>query len=201
MRAQADERGASSVYTFLPDGEDEGRTLTYAELELEARAIGALLQAGCAAGDRALILASDGIDFVRAFIACQLAGVIAVPAYPPFPMSERRVATLSAIAQESGASVVLGAPAKLREGVRAAMTDLDALRWIAIDEVSVDAAADFQPVDVRAEDISFLQYTSGSTSLPKGVVVTHDALMHNERLLHQAQPLVRPHAVGGRQRL
>jgi acyl-CoA synthetase (AMP-forming)/AMP-acid ligase II len=196
LQERAAERGDRPAYTFLPDGEREGRSLSYAELEREARAIGARLQAECEEGDRALILTDDGIDFVRSFMACQLARVIAVPAYPPLPMSPRRVATLRAIATESGATAVLGSPGRLRETVRDAMPDLARLRWIAVDEVPADAADGFRPVAVRGDHVSFLQYTSGSTALPKGVVVTHGALMHNEHLLHHAFDDPTPDDVG-----
>ncbi|UGT42563.1 fatty acyl-AMP ligase [Nocardia yamanashiensis] len=181
--------GDRIAYRFLADGLHEAHTLTFAELDLHGRAIAAALQQCAAAGERALILAADGYDFVRAFIACQYANVIAVPAYPPFPArSGHRVNTLRSIVQNCRPSVVLaaGAPAD-KVVVQESVPELQGAQWIFVDQVSTSGASDYTEVPVRPEDISFLQYTSGSTSAPKGVVITHEALLHNERLI--ASPL------------
>ncbi len=184
LSTQAEAHGAERVYRYLADGETVTRSLTYAELDLQARALGAHLQSVCEPGDRALIMTWDSIDFILAFMACQHARVIAVPAYPPFPLqSQARIDTLRAIVQDSGAQVVLGSPVDLRQAIHDTLPDLKPLPWIEIDEVDSSAADDFRAPAIRPDHISFLQYTSGSTSMPKGVVVTHDALLANERLI------------------
>jgi len=182
---QAEDRGDRVVYRYLPDGERETRALTFAQLDRDARAIAARLQDACARGDRALVLAADGIEFIRGFMACQHAGVVAVPVYPPFPIhAERRVATLRGIARDCGARAVLtGGPMELRGPVVGVAPELGELAWIDVDRVAPEEADGFRPVRVAPADVAFLQYTSGSTSLPKGAVVTHDALMHNEELM------------------
>ncbi|MFD6390502.1 fatty acyl-AMP ligase [Nocardia sp. NPDC060259] len=171
-----------TAYTFLADGENESLSLTFGEVGVRATAIASRLAAVAAPGERALIIAPDSADFVLAFLACQYAGVIAVPVYPPFPItSPRRIDTLRTIAADCGATVVLaGAPEQTRQALLAAAPELGALRW-----VGTDATDDtgFEPVFPTGADVSFLQYTSGSTSAPKGVVVTHDALMHNQELM------------------
>jgi len=188
LLAQADARGDWTAYRYLHDGESESRSITYAELELEARAVAARLQQCAVAGDRALILAEDAIDFIRAFMGCQLARVIAVPVSPPFPSQRgRRVETLRVIAQSCGARVVLTSwPREFQARVESVAPELGELRWIAVDEVPAQAAAEFRPELVAPEDVAFLQYTSGSTSMPKGVMVTHDMLMHNEAYIDRA---------------
>src|SRR5687768_13166403 len=108
LHTQAQDRGSSTVYRYLADGESETRSITFGELELEARAVAAHLQQRTVPGDRALILAEDAIEFARAFMACQLASVIAVPVSSPFPTQRgRRVDTLRAIARDCDARVVL----------------------------------------------------------------------------------------------
>ena len=193
LRGQADDRGAETVYRYLPDGECETRSITYAELEREARAVAARLQQSATAGDRALILAEDAIDFIRAFMGCQLARVIAVPVSPPFPSQRgRRVETLRAIARNCGARAVLTRwPPEFRARVEAVAPEMGDLQWIAVDEVPTHAAAEFRPQLVGPDDVSFLQYTSGSTSVPKGVVVTHRMLVHNEVYIDRANDVRR----------
>ncbi|MEU2252544.1 fatty acyl-AMP ligase [Nocardia xishanensis] len=175
------------AYTFLPDGENESHSWTFGEVEQLSRALAARISQDAAPGDRALIVAPDSADFVLAFLACQFAGVVAVPVYPPFPVtSPRRAQTLRTIAEDCGATAVLcAAPEHTRGLLTQAVPELDRLRWIGI-AADAQGARDFEPVPVTGDDVSFLQYTSGSTSAPKGVVVTHDALMHNQEVIRQS---------------
>src|SRR5262245_15098650 len=73
------------AYTFLLDGEREEVSLTYTELDGQARTIGAQLQKVTRTGEKVLLLYPPGLDFVVAFFGCLYAGVIAVPVYPPDP--------------------------------------------------------------------------------------------------------------------
>jgi len=83
LRAQAVARPSDPAFTFLDNGETESDHLTFQELDRDARAIAALLQARTRVGDRALLLYPPGLDFVRAFMGCLYAGVVAVPVDPP----------------------------------------------------------------------------------------------------------------------
>ncbi|WP_225849094.1 fatty acyl-AMP ligase [Streptomyces sp. HPF1205] len=180
----ATRRGEKTAYTFLDNGHDESRTLTYRQLDEAARAVAVRLLESVRPGGRAMILAAGGADFVTAFMACQHAGVIAVPVAPPQPPRDpRKAATLRAIAQDSGAEVVLtGSATDLRTPVCEVAPELGALEWIDVDTIAPSAAAGFRAPAIASEDISFLQYTSGSTSLPKGVMVSHRALLRNEEM-------------------
>ncbi len=188
LSEHARERGSKVFCTILPDGGQEGPSITYADLDAAARALAARLLAACAPGDRALILESDIADFVVAFMACQRAGVVAVPLATPTPIgSASRVATLRAIARDCAATVVLtGGRGELRAQVTRFAPEIAALHWIVIGSTggTIGTAPDppREAARVRPDDLAFLQYTSGSTSTPKGVMVTHEALLRNARL-------------------
>lgn len=171
------------AYTFLVDGEREGDTLDYRTLAARARAIAATLAAlGVKPGDRALLLYAPGLDVIAAFFGCLYAGVIAVPAYPPQPAQlARTLPRLLAITGDADVSIVLST-----EAIAAYAAELGKVaplfrnvRWLATDRVSPDASAAWQRPQVNGGTLAFLQYTSGSTSAPKGVMVSHECLLHN----------------------
>jgi len=184
LSENAQQRGEETVYTILGNGHDESDVLTHGLLDLQARATAARLQGSLRAGDRALVLATDNAHFIRAFMACQYAGVIAVPVAPPLPLrNPRKVATLQAIAEDCGAHAVLtGSSTGLHEAIGEFSPHLAGLEWIDVDTVPVTGAADYRAPRIGPEDLTFLQYTSGSTSLPKGVMVSHRALLRNEEM-------------------
>jgi acyl-CoA synthetase (AMP-forming)/AMP-acid ligase II len=184
LAENAQSRGDETACTILGNGHDESDVLTHGALDLQARATAARLQQSLKAGDRALILAPDNAHFIRAFMACQYAGVIAVPVAPPLPLrNPRKVATLTAIARDCGAAAVLdGSGAELRDAIGEFSPELAALQWIGVDTCAEAEASDFRAPRIASEDVSFLQYTSGSTSSPKGVMVSHRALLRNEEM-------------------
>lgn len=177
-------RSDETAYTILGNGHDETDVLTHGMLDLQARATAARLQQSLKAGDRALIVAPDNAHFIRAFMACQYAGVIAVPVAPPLPLrNPRKVATLAAIARDCSARAVLdGSGGELGDAMGEFSPELAALEWIDVSACPVAEAAGFRAPRIGSEDVSFLQYTSGSTSSPKGVMVSHRALLRNEEM-------------------
>ncbi|MEO6193296.1 MAG: AMP-binding protein, partial [Thermoanaerobaculia bacterium] len=191
LRARAAERPEQVVFTFLTDGESEGGRLTYRELDRRAAAIAAALAPSVAPGERALLLYPPGLDFIAAFFGCLYAGVVAVPAYPPRP-NDRSQSRLRAIAQDATPRAALTTEAILAgavepRGLLAVAPELAGLRWIPTDTLSAPSAAGeaaaFEP---EPESLAFLQYTSGSTAAPKGVMVSHGNLLHNERMIGAA---------------
>jgi acyl transferase domain-containing protein/acyl-CoA synthetase (AMP-forming)/AMP-acid ligase II/surfactin synthase thioesterase subunit len=180
-------QGGDLIYTFLLDGEEEEFKVTYADLDARARRVAALLQQHTRPGDRVLLLyPSAVVDYVAAFIGCLYAGCIAVPAYPPDPTRlGRTLPRLQAVVADSQSSVVLTTSFILgmTPGMLEGTPDLAALRWLATDELEPSLADSWRPVDVARDEVCFLQYTSGSTSSPKGVMVTHGNILDNVRMI------------------
>ena len=181
LRTRADEQGAQTAFTLLADGETETTVLTYAELEQRSRELAVWLCRVAAHGDRALLVYPNGVDFLPAFFGCLYAGLVAVPVPPPDPGRLRRTAArLHSIVIDSGASVVL-TTAALRPMVQESL-ERDAafqdLHWVVTDEVPAEGAELWRPPPV-ADGLVYLQYTSGSTSTPKGVIVRHEHVLDN----------------------
>ncbi|WP_437759618.1 non-ribosomal peptide synthase/polyketide synthase [Sorangium sp. So ce1389] len=183
--AQPEVRG----FTFLAGGEAEGEHATYRELDRRARAIAAELQQRGAAGERALLLYPPGLEYIAAFFGCLYAGVVAVPMYPPsLARPERSLPRLLAIAASARPRFVL---AEARTRALAALapfqaTELQAVDWVATDQLAPGAEDSWRRPEVTADGLAFLQYTSGSTAAPRGVMLTHANLLHNLALIHEA---------------
>ena len=105
LRHRAAHQGHDRAFSYLVDGENEEVQLSYRELDRQARAIAAWLQAMGLAGERALLLYPAGLDFIAAFFGCLYAGVMAVPAYPP--RRNRNMARIEAIANDAEAKIAL----------------------------------------------------------------------------------------------
>ena len=176
---QADEL----LFAFLADGESDEAHLTYAELDRQARAIAANLQAMGLGGERALLLYPAGLDFIAAFFGCLYAGVVAVTAYPP--RMNRSLGRIDAIVADAGAKIAL-TTAVVQERIAASAAqsaDLANLKWLATDQVARGDEAGWVVPDINGDTLAFLQYTSGSTGTPKGVMLTHANLLHNSALI------------------
>ncbi|HEY1353933.1 MAG TPA: fatty acyl-AMP ligase [Ktedonobacteraceae bacterium] len=189
LQWRANHQSARPAYTFLADGETQELSLTYGELDLHARAIAASLQTLAARGERALLLYPPGLDYIAAFFGCLYAGVVAVPAYPPQAARfERSLPRLQGIKDNSQATVVLtNAAVSARTGTLFKQApDFRALHWLATEHLSSDHAAAWHDPGVSEDSLAFLQYTSGSTGQPKGVMVTHRNLLSNHRMIQDA---------------
>ncbi|MEK6223166.1 MAG: AMP-binding protein, partial [Chloroflexota bacterium] len=179
LRERANGQEERLAYIFLEDGEDNETRITFQELDHQARRIAAWLQNKKLKGERALLLYPPGLDYIATFFGCLYAGVIAVPAYPP--RLNRPVPRLRAIANDAQASVVLTNQYYLT-GIEKRFEhepDLKNMTWLATEDVPIDNADNWKDQNIGADDLAFLQYTSGSTSSPKGVMLSHGNLMHN----------------------
>jgi amino acid adenylation domain-containing protein len=187
LRQRATEQADDVAYVFLQDGKNESSRLTYGELDRRARAIAARLQRRSGSGERVLLLFTPGLEFISAFFGCLYAGAVAVPSYPPRP--GRSQPRLRALAGDARPGRVLGSAAVVANAADlcADIPELAAAEWIAAGEVP-DSEADGLPEPRRpaAGSLAFLQYTSGSTSDPKGVMVGHGNLLANEEVIRTA---------------
>ncbi len=187
LRLRASQQPTRLAYTYLAEG-DEGRaSLTYAELERRARSIGTALQGLKAQNERALLLYPAGLDFVAAFFGCLYSGVIAIPAYPPHPARPQlTLPRLRAIVADAQASIVLTTSKILSKiaPLFAEEAELRQLVWLDTEETDGALADEWREPELSGQSLAFLQYTSGSTSAPKGVMVSHQNLLHNSAYIH-----------------
>lgn len=195
LRQRAERQAHRTAYTFLENGERALRSMTYGELDLQARQLAAQLQAEGMQGERAILLYPPELDYIVAFFACLYAGTIAVPAYPP--SNGRHMPRLQTIIDDSRAAVILStrSVAKVVQKFAGGSAGLLDKYWLITDDfAAADASAWRLPV-LRDHEPAFLQYTSGSTGNAKGVMVSHANLMANQQLIkrrfgHNAQSTV-----------
>jgi acyl-CoA synthetase (AMP-forming)/AMP-acid ligase II len=172
-RVQATEH----AFTYLEDGERDGPALTWLELDRRARATAAWLQSRVRPGDRALLLYLPGLDFIAGFFGCLYAGAIAVPAMPPQRgRAQRGLDRVQAIIRSAEPKVVLTSNAVVPLDLPSWLGAIPALQSESID---VEWADGWTPYDPRDSSLALLQYTSGSTATPRGVMVSHSNLLEN----------------------
>ncbi|MGH8611323.1 MAG: fatty acyl-AMP ligase, partial [Gammaproteobacteria bacterium] len=195
LRWRAFHQPERPAYAFLTDEEQREVHLTYADLDRKARALAAMLLDLRRTGERALLLHPPGLDYIVALFGCLYAKVIAVPAYPPHPARiGRTLPRLKAIAKDAGATLVLTTqhtfssmefPGSDRQGEMAQAEGLASLLWIATDDIEDGLEDGWKEPSITSETLAYLQYTSGSTGMPKGVMISHRNVLHNSAVLHQ----------------
>ncbi len=182
LRRRASERKSDRAYTFLAHGEEENAWLTYGELDQRAMSIGAWLQQKGLSGERAVLLYPPGLEFVTAFFGCLRAGLFAVPSLLPHPKRPASAfSRLATIFADCAPKIVL-TTARQQPILERLLRQIEAARgvaWLLTDEVGRESATACLDEPIALDSVAFLQYTSGSTSSPKGVKVSHRNLFHN----------------------
>ncbi len=176
------------IFTWIDERGRDEMSLTVAELGAAADRVAVALRGwGFLPGDRAVLVYPPSLDFIEAFLGCLAAGVIPVPVYPPNPFKLKKdLATFSAITANAGPSGVLSTTAYDRSRTAAAVTSLFSkgtpswpeMPWYRTDRLRDPRESVTWHVPTSLDEPAFLQYTSGSTAAPKGVIMTHGNLAH-----------------------
>jgi acyl-CoA synthetase (AMP-forming)/AMP-acid ligase II len=167
------------AYIFLNDRGGEEAALTYGELDAAARALAARLTKLVQPGERALLVFPPGLEFLVAFFGCLIARVIAVPMM--MPRRNARDASSAILANCEPAIALTASAFTLRQDLLSRFQRAG-LQWLAVD-LDGGAADDIDLPLPDPQAVAFLQYTSGSTSDPKGVAVTHTNLIANLEMI------------------
>ena len=183
LRFRALQQPNRLAFRFLVDGETEAGAVTYGELEKQVKGFATWLQIHVSAGDRVLLLYPPGLEYISAFLGCLYAGVVAVPAYPP--RLNRNFSRLEKIVSDAQPAAALTTPqilARVRPLI-SEQVDFSSIKWLASDNAVSDMGDFWIEPEIDSETLAMLQYTSGSTRTPRGVMLSHGNLLHNSALL------------------
>jgi len=184
---QANQYKDKKAYIFLADGEKDEKILTYHDLLKYTNSLASLLLEYCKNNDRILLFLPPSLEYIISFYGCLMAGLIPVPLYPPETRSHSRLLN---VIKDSGAKIAItDKTTKIRYEKKEKIDNNDEteklLSTIKLIDIDLNNLINntFVYKSIKAEDIAFLQYTSGSTSQPKGVMVTHENLIENSYLI------------------
>ena len=180
LQRQAERFEHKVAFSFSYNGDDEGRSeLTFRELDRRARAIAANLQRYDVTGERVLVLVRPGLDFIAGFFGCLYAGAVAVPVH------QKLAPRLQVVVPDAAAKFALTASEKSQD-TRAAVAGIpgEPEQWFFTD-AGADPDAWVAP-DLNIDSPAAIQYTSGSTRSPKGVLLSHGNILHNCDAIRQS---------------
>lgn len=175
-------------FTFLKDGETEIDHLTFGDLDRRARAAGAALRARGVTGGRVLLLYPQGLEFIVGFFAALYAGATAVPA-PSANAGRVAKARILGIIDDSEPLIALTLPDLIPDAERILTSDSGAhelaaaLPVASLQQLEAEAPEDDTPPAIDPDFMALLQYTSGSTGTPRGVMVSHSSILANEAMI------------------
>ena len=173
------------AYGFLKGSDIE--RITYRDLDLMAKRIAVLLSKKIKPGGSALICHHPGLEYVASFFGCLYAGVTAIPIYPP--RFNQKLERLESIADSIDVKVALTSKNVLETiaPLLASAPSIAHIEWVNTDfnVLDLESATEWQRPSITGDDLAFLQFTSGSTSQPKGVMLSHSNLLANLEAIHQ----------------
>lgn len=182
-RRRATENPDAVAFIYPGAGEEPDLHLTYGELDARARALAVLLAEHKAQGERVLLFYLPGSEFMIGMLACLYAGAIGIPLFPP--RAHRSLHRILGIVADARPQFAL-----TNDSLVHRVSDL-CTREAATQNLTVLSAADSVPgladsyreKNLTPDSVAYLQYTSGSTSAPRGVILDHGNLLHNCEIL------------------
>ncbi len=186
LRRRAEHQPEQAAYVYLRDGLNADTVLTYRDLVSRAQSIAGYLQTRFSLGERLLLVYPPGLEFVQAFWGALYAGLIAVPVPPPDAFRVKAgVARVQRFAEDAGAAGALST-AHIVEALRSQECAITLDHWITGDHARSDDSSCWTDQRPQASQLAYLQYTSGSTSTPKGVMVSHGNMTAQSRCITEA---------------
>ncbi len=176
------------VHVHFLDEEERSEPLTYGALRAGAEEIAlGLSSAGIAPGQAVAIMLPSGIDYFHCFMGVLLAGAVPVPIYPPVRLSqmEDHVRRHARILENARVRILITF-AQVKPIARLLKAQVESLDRVATVAELKGSGSWQSPVVLKGDDIAFLQYTSGSTGNPKGVILTHQNILANIRAMDAA---------------
>ena len=187
LQYRAIHQSQKTAFIFLQDGEVESETITYKKLDEYAKIIATYLeQSEVRPGDRVLLIYPSGIEFIKAFFGCLYSGVIAVPV--DLPKRNHHGERIRAISIDAKTQFALTTSSTLKKITNTIEKDSfwSTLYYLETDNIEQERLSLHKSSQINTDNIAFLQYTSGSTGEPKGVIVTHLNILHNLQALQKA---------------
>lgn len=191
LRYRALNEPTELAFGFMLNEIDDEIKYSYESLDAAARKIGAALQQADMSGERAVLLYQPGPDYVCALMGCLYAGVIAVPLYAPRPNGSYD--RIIQVIKSARASVLMSTERILATLDQAEWATLKqvGLHWMSTDTLPEALLDQWQMPDIDNDSLAILQFTSGSTGHPKGVMLCHRHLLTNSRMIARGMALSR----------
>jgi len=186
LRRRAVESGGDPAFKFLPDNSGPPIDLSYRDLDGKAMRIAAMLQSLGMQEKRCLLVFPTGPEFVCAFFGCLYAGVIAVPTH--IPDHKRFLNRFASITSNAGAEVVLST-SRLSQKIKSTLLEHPStagLVWVNVEDALPEMEGAWRKPDVTSGSLAYLQYTSGSTSDARGVMISHGNMIANSQYITKA---------------
>lgn len=180
LRHRAEYQSSKIAYIHLEDGGVK-QQITYSQLDYKACVIASTLREYIPKGGRALLLYHSSIEYIEAFFGCLYAGIVAVPLYPPDLRRPHRSLLRIKVVLENAQTNFALTTREIAESLKLAtnVANIQTLKILTTDNLTTQDAKNFKFENISSNTLAYLLYTSGSTGLPKGVMINYENIIHN----------------------